>query len=57
MFVAQSTKGSPFINGLIVFILVMVAVLVTLMLVKLKKDPKDAEAQRFTLGLGKPKTT
>jgi hypothetical protein len=53
MFVSNSTKGSAFLNGLIVFVLVFVAVLIALMIVKLKKDPKDAEAQRFTLGMKK----
>ncbi|MBS4041355.1 MAG: hypothetical protein KGZ81_12250 [Flavobacteriales bacterium] len=53
MFVSNSTKGSGFMNAGILLLLVFVAVLIALMIVKLKKDPKDAEAQRFTLGLKK----
>lgn len=53
MFVSQTTKGSALWNGLILSAVVMVSVLTVLMIVKLKKDPKDAEAQKFTLGLKK----
>jgi hypothetical protein len=56
MFVSNSTKGSGFMNAGILLLLVFVAVLIALMIVKLKKDPKDAEAQRFTLGMGKKAT-
>ncbi len=56
MFVAQSTKGSAFWNGFLLFVVVVLAVLFTFMLVKLVKDPKDETAQRFTLGAKKKKT-
>jgi hypothetical protein len=56
MFISQNTKGAPFINGLILFILMVFAVLVVLMLVKLKADPKEVGAQKFTLSLKKATT-
>ena len=53
MFIASTKKGSGFFNGLILFSLVVVAAIVALSLVKIKKDPKNPEGFRNTLALKK----
>jgi predicted lipoprotein len=53
MFISNSTKGSAFFNGLIVFSIVVAAAVVALSLVKIVKDPKNPEGFRNTLGLKK----
>lgn len=53
MFVAATKKGSGFINGLVLFSIVVVAAVVALSLVKIKQDPKNPGGFRNTLGLGK----
>ena len=53
MFVASTKKGSGFYNGLILFTIVVVAAVVALSLVKIKKDPKNPDGFRNTLALKK----
>jgi hypothetical protein len=53
MFISSSKKGSVFFNGLILFAVVMVAAVAALSIVKIKRDPKNADGYRNTLGLGK----
>ena len=53
MFIASTKKGSGFFNGLILFAVVVVAAIVALSLVKIKKDPKNPEGFRNTLALKK----
>ena len=55
MFVSQSKKGSAVYNGVILLTLVVIGVVIALSILKIKKDPKDPEVLRATLGLGKKK--
>jgi len=55
MFVSSQSKGAGFKNGLILFALVFFACLAVAMVVKIKKDPKDPDGYRNTLGLKKKK--
>ncbi len=53
MFISSSKKGSGFLNGLILFAVVMVAAVAALAIVKIKQDPKNPGGFRNTLALGK----
>ena len=48
---------NKWLNGLILFTLVLAAVIVALSIVKITKDPKNEGGFRNTLGLGKKKAT
>lgn len=55
MFVSKTSKGANFINGLVLFAIVVLASVVALSLVKVVRDPKNPEGFRNTLGLGRKK--
>lgn len=55
MFSAGTSGKAKFINGLVLLVIVTVGCIVALSLVKIVRDPKNAEGYRNTLGLGHKK--
>lgn len=53
MFVKSTTKGAGALNVLILLTIVFVAAIAALSVVKIKRDPKNADGYRNTLGFKK----